>query len=175
MTAGLLVDSIPQAIGAVQSAISAASPEQQTAVLANHVLNSTVVYSTQLAGDDDGNVRSAVSASGQTLTFEDGDDGLVVRSGNVTARIIRSDVLTNNGVVHVIDAVLLNTENNAEAAANAASSASEARATQTAVPGVGSSGADTDSDEAADGALSIEIKAASIATVLAATAAFAML
>ena len=164
----------------MQSAISAASPEQQTAVLANHVLNSTVVYSTQLAGDDgdddDGNVRSAVTASGQTLTFEDGDDGLVVRSGNVTARIIRSDVLTNNGVVHVIDTVLLNTELNAEAAADAASSASEARATQTAVPGVGSSDADSnDTDDAADGAFSIEIRAASIATVLAATAVFVML
>lgn len=41
------------AFESAQQAISGATPEQVTAVLSNHVINGTVVYSFQLEGDDD--------------------------------------------------------------------------------------------------------------------------
>lgn len=125
---------------AVRSAlqqIQSASKEQQMAVLANHVINGTVVYSSQLpfGDDDDSATRNATSASGQVLSFEKQDGGMTVRSGNITARILQSDVLIGNGVVHSIDSVLLNTEVNQQAADEAASSAAEKASTSTDAPG----------------------------------------
>lgn len=159
--------------------ISSATPEQQMAVLANHVLNSTVVYSTQISGDD--GVRSSTSASGQELTFEDRDDSLYVRSGQFEARIIRSDVLTNNGVIHVIDNVLLNTETNDGAAASAAESNSAAGAAETGVPGTNDNensgtNSNSSSNDNTDAAFAnFEFKFTTFATVLIASAVFAML
>lgn len=63
--------------------------------------------------------------------FVANDTGAYVMSGNSTARIIQSDIVIANGVVHVIDGVLLNQEANTEAAASAASS-NVAAATSTA-------------------------------------------
>jgi len=62
--------------------------------------------------------------------FTTNDTGAYVMSGNVTARIIMSDVVIANGVVHVIDNVLVNAESNPAAASSAASSYAAA-ATQT--------------------------------------------
>ncbi|CAO1626085.1 unnamed protein product [Sympodiomycopsis kandeliae] len=121
------------AIQAAMQNISAANQDQQRAVIANHVVNGTVVYSTQLTGDD--GLKNAVTASGEMVTFEEDDDNLYVVSGQTRARIIRSDNLVSNGVVHLIDTVLLNTMSNPEAAASAASSASANAATATAVQG----------------------------------------
>ncbi|CAO1624307.1 unnamed protein product [Jaminaea pallidilutea] len=137
------------AIQSVQSQIMSANMTAQQNVLANHIINGTIVYSTQL-GDDDNQVNQATSGSGQMLMFSTDDDRYQVRSGDVTANIIRSDNLLNNGVLHVIDAVLLNTASNDQAAASAASSASGVAATQTSVAGVsGNSG--TQPDDSAGG------------------------
>jgi uncharacterized surface protein with fasciclin (FAS1) repeats len=72
------------AFQSAQQAIGGATPEQVVAVLSNHVINGTVVYSFQLEGDDDGGarVRNATTASGQQLTFEEDDDEIYVRSGD---------------------------------------------------------------------------------------------
>ncbi|TKY90247.1 hypothetical protein EX895_000245 [Sporisorium graminicola] len=122
-----------EAIQAVQSTVEAATDQQRQAVLLNHVLNGTVVYSTSLAS-----TPSAISAAGNELRFTANATGAFVTSGNVTARIVQSDYIAKNGVVHVIDRVLLNTTENTQAAASAYSSATAAAATQTAAPGVGS-------------------------------------
>lgn len=66
------------------------------------------------------------SAAGSPFTFSRNDTGVFVTSGNTTAQITASDVIINNGVVHLINAVLLNTESNAEAAEGAYTSATGA-------------------------------------------------
>lgn len=169
------------AIQAANAQIQAASPADQLNVLRNHVLNGTVAYSTNLPSDDDddddnnnnsGNVtRQATTASGQQLTFSNRDDGLFVTSGNVTARIIRSDVLLGNGVVHVIDNVLLNTQLNQQAANSAASSASSVAATNTAAPGTGGGGS-SDSGNPQNGAQSILISMTVLASAMVASGLF---
>lgn len=136
------------AIENVTEQFNAANDDQKRAVIANHVVNGTAVYSTQLSGDQA--VRNATSASGEALTFEEDDDVLYVRSGDTRARIIRSDNLASNGVVHIIDMVLLNTESNPDAAASAASSASSSQATNTGGFAEGSTG-DNDSDSNSGG------------------------
>lgn len=77
------------------------------------VFNGSVLYSPQLTAP------SYVSSSGQTLNILTNSTGNYVQSKNVTAMILRSDVPITNGVVHVIDQVLFDTEMN-QGAANAA-------------------------------------------------------
>ncbi|CCF49186.1 hypothetical protein NDA11_005855 [Ustilago hordei] len=120
-------------IEAAQSGMSDASAEQQTALLLNHVVNGSVIYSTSLAITPD-----AISASGNQLRVMTNSSGAFVNSGNITARIVESDYVAKNGVVHLIDKVLVNTTQNMQAAGSAYSSATSAAATETAAPGVGS-------------------------------------
>ncbi|GAA6016375.1 hypothetical protein JCM11491_002390, partial [Sporobolomyces phaffii] len=114
---------------AFESAASLIGTLNQTAiadVLLNHVINGTVVYSPLVA-----NGSNATSAGGATLSFSTNSTGVFVKSGNSTARIIRTDIPIENGVVHLISNVLANPESNPQAAASAASSASRAAATNT--------------------------------------------
>jgi uncharacterized surface protein with fasciclin (FAS1) repeats len=68
-----------------------------SALLGNHYINGTTVYSSQFA-----NGTTFTSASGETFTFNVTANGTItVGSGNSTSRITKSDVLTNNGVIHV--------------------------------------------------------------------------
>ncbi|KAJ1036000.1 hypothetical protein NDA13_000655 [Ustilago tritici] len=151
-----------QAIEAAQSAMSEASPEQQTAVLLNHVVNGSVIYSTSLAI-----TPSAISASGNQLRVMANSSGAFVNSGNITARIVQSDYVAKNGFVHLIDQVLVNTTQNMQAAGSAYSSATSAAATETAAPGV-DSGSGSGSGGAGDGANTLQISgaAAAVAGVL---------
>jgi hypothetical protein len=57
--------------------------------------------------------------------------GVFVTSGSSSAKIVQSNVLTSNGVVHLIDAVLLNTASNPAAASSAYHSATSVAAAQT--------------------------------------------
>ncbi|KAI0369994.1 FAS1 domain-containing protein [Pilatotrama ljubarskyi] len=88
------------------------------ALFQNHLINGSTVYSPELAG------QNLTSAAGEPLSFVLNGTGHFVTSGNVTAQIIQPDVLLPNGVIHVIDRVLLNTESDASAASSAVSSAS---------------------------------------------------
>ena len=72
--------------------------------------------------------------------FVANDTGAFVMSGNSTARIIQSDIVIANGVVHVIDGVLLNQGSNTEAAASAASSNVAAATSTPASTGTGAAG-----------------------------------
>lgn len=80
----------------VASAIQNATVEQLASVLQYHV-HPGLIYSTNITGN-----ASIAALSGGNLT-------ITVSNGTVfvnNARVVRSDVLVANGVVHVIDAVL---------------------------------------------------------------------
>ena len=70
------------------------------------------MYSPLLSGSN----SSATSAAGEPLSFALNATGHYVTSGNVTARIVQPDVLLPNGVIHVVDRVLVNTQSDAGAA-----------------------------------------------------------
>jgi uncharacterized surface protein with fasciclin (FAS1) repeats len=110
---------------AAANVTSSLTQENITAIVANHVINGTVLYSSQLEGAND------TSAGGSPFSFVSNDTGAWVTSGNSTAKIIQSDIIIANGVIHIIDGVLANTNSDPEAAASAAASASEAAATNT--------------------------------------------
>jgi len=93
-------------------------------VLLNHVIAGVVVYSPLIS-----NGLNATSAGGATMSFMTNDTGVFVMSGNATAQVIRADIPIENGVVHLIDRVLANTESNPAAASSAAASASSVAAT----------------------------------------------
>ena len=92
---------------------------QLWAILRNHIINATTVYSPSFV-----NV-TYVSAAGQYLHFKTNSSGKFVTSGDTTARITQPDVFTKNGVFHIIDRVLLNSQVNEDAADDAFESATE--------------------------------------------------
>lgn len=91
-------------------------------VLRNNIINGTTVYSPSFPGS------TYVSAAGENLQFTSNSSGQFVTSGNSTARIVQPDVLTKNGVIHIVDQVLVNANVNQGAANSAYSSASSAAA-----------------------------------------------
>ena len=104
-------------------------------VLFNHVINGSVVYSDAIAMNP--NV-TAISAAGEELSFSINGTDVYVMSGTAMARIVRTDIPITNGVVHLIENVLANTESDPTAAASAASSyAMAATASPSATAGVG--------------------------------------
>lgn len=104
------------AIQSVLQAVGMLNMTQLQTLLANHVINGSVAYSTDLASSN------YTSAAGEPFTFMSNTSGTYVMSSNATAKIIQSDIILSTGVVHVIDAVLVNTMGNPTAAASAASS-----------------------------------------------------
>jgi len=88
-------------------------------VLRNHIINGTTVYSPSFVD------TTYTSAAGENLHFTSNSSGKFVTSGNVTALIVQPDVLIKNGVIHIIDRVLLNTDVDENAANNAYSSATQ--------------------------------------------------
>jgi len=118
------------------------------AVLGNHIVNGTTLYSSNLLSSS-----NLTSASGETITTMANSTGLYVMSANSTAMVVQSDILIENGVVHLIDGVLLNAMSNPSAAMSAYSAATAAGATQTAMEtgAVGMTGAAAGSSPSASG------------------------
>jgi uncharacterized surface protein with fasciclin (FAS1) repeats len=84
------------AFQAISSTIGTLNATQIGTVLGNHIINGTAVYSDRLT------TSNYTSASGSPFTFMSNATGVYVMSGNATAaRIIQSDVITENGVIHV--------------------------------------------------------------------------
>lgn len=64
--------------------------------------------------------QTVYSAGGQPFTFISNQTGLFVSNGNGTeARVVRPDVLVRNGVIHIIDHILVNTNSEPSAASSA--------------------------------------------------------
>ncbi|WVR03513.1 hypothetical protein IAU60_000504 [Kwoniella sp. DSM 27419] len=99
---------VNRAFEQVHEAFSGLGADHQRAVLLNHVLNGTVVYSPQLLQQ-----TPYVTAGGMPMLYLCSDDGgSRLRVGRYEARIVRSDIPVSNGVVHLIDTVMLETVNN---------------------------------------------------------------
>ncbi|RXW23538.1 hypothetical protein EST38_g2304 [Candolleomyces aberdarensis] len=112
------------------------------ALLQNHYINGSTVYSPTLmqlgvnsSSDDNDSSSSEVttyySAAGEPFTFSYNSSGLFVSHGNTyipAARVTRPDILVDNGVIHLIDRVLFDTEGNSAAASSAYASATSAAA-----------------------------------------------
>ncbi|GJE96804.1 fasciclin domain-containing protein [Phanerochaete sordida] len=90
-------------------------------VLFNHVINATSLYTPLLAGS-----QNFTTAGGEALSFKLNATGQYVTLGNITAMIVQPDVLLPNGVVHIIDRVLLDTDSDPSSASSALSSATSA-------------------------------------------------
>ncbi|KAF5309780.1 hypothetical protein D9611_013601 [Ephemerocybe angulata] len=103
----------------------------------NHYVNGSTIYSPTLTSlavnaSSGSSNQTIFSAGGEPFTFTFNDTGLFVNNGNgSSARVIRPDVLIENGVIHLIDNVLFNTDSEPSAASSAFASASAA-ATETA-------------------------------------------
>jgi hypothetical protein len=95
----------------------------------NHVINGTVVFTGHPQTD-------YTSAAGETITVGKGGafGNVVYYKGGLVANIVHPDIITQNGVVHLIDAVLPVTKRN-DAAANSAYSVATRTATATIPPG----------------------------------------
>ncbi|PWR01796.1 Nex18 symbiotically induced protein [Meridianimarinicoccus roseus] len=86
--------------GTVESLLLPENRETLTAILTLHVVPDAVM-SSALAGE----TVSVLTVNGERLTV-DGRDGVMVNGANV----VTADIEATNGVIHVIDAVLLPTE-----------------------------------------------------------------
>lgn len=83
--------------GTVEDLVKPENKDKLTAILLLHVLPGQV-----MAADVTGKVMDAVTAGGATVHV-DGADGVTVNG----AKVVTADIACTNGVIHVIDAVLL--------------------------------------------------------------------
>ena len=83
--------------GTVDELVKPENKEKLTAILLLHVLPGAI-KSTDIAGTQ----VEAVTAGGETVHV-DGTDGVTVDG----AKVVTADIICSNGVIHVIDAVIL--------------------------------------------------------------------
>jgi uncharacterized surface protein with fasciclin (FAS1) repeats len=83
--------------GTVDTLVKPENKDKLTAILLLHVLPGKV-----MAADVAGQVLDPVTAGGATIHV-DGTDGVTVDG----AKVVTADIACSNGVIHVIDAVLL--------------------------------------------------------------------
>ena len=107
------------AISAVQSSLSSLESNVTAlqTVLLNHVINGTSVYSGDLIALGSG--KNETTAAGEGIGAHFNTSGSFVTGGNVTAQITDPDLILWNGVMHIIDAVLVDTQSNPSAASSA--------------------------------------------------------
>ena len=84
--------------GTVEGLLEPANKDQLVAVLTYHVVPGVV-----MAEDAAGNTVELETVQGEMLTVDGTGDGVTVNGANV----ISADVMADNGVIHVIDAVIL--------------------------------------------------------------------
>jgi uncharacterized surface protein with fasciclin (FAS1) repeats len=84
--------------GTVEGLLEPANKDQLVAVLTYHVVPGLV-----MAEDAAGNTVELETVQGEMLTVDGTGDGVTVNGANV----VSADVAADNGVIHVIDAVIL--------------------------------------------------------------------
>ena len=79
------------------------------------VINGTSVYSSEMATG-----KTLTSAAGQGFAFVVNSTGFFVSvGGSNQVQIVEPNVLTSNGVIHIVDGVMIDTNANAAAASSA--------------------------------------------------------
>ena len=95
--------------GTVDTLLEPANADQLTSILTYHVVpaEATAAAAMQMI-EDDGGMHEVTTVQGDTLTLAMDGDNLTVtdEQGNV-ATVTQADVMQSNGVVHVIDTVLM--------------------------------------------------------------------
>jgi len=84
--------------GTVENLLKPENKEQLVAILTYHVVPGKVTYS-----DVQGKVVNAETVQGQTAKVDGTYKGPMIENAN----IVKADVLASNGVIHVIDTVIL--------------------------------------------------------------------
>ncbi|KAL9709434.1 hypothetical protein Ac2012v2_007169 [Leucoagaricus gongylophorus] len=123
---------------AIQNASSTFSGLQNNgtavmALLGNHAINGTTIYSPDIRNATAyGSSTNFITAAGEEITVaSNGTGGLVIQNQNGSnAQIVRPDILLANGVFHIIDNVLVETDSDPSQASSAVLSASSAAAAQ---------------------------------------------
>ncbi|KAL1698738.1 hypothetical protein EV121DRAFT_284579 [Schizophyllum commune] len=111
----------------------------------NHVINGTTLYSSELFPPPTPEgiviqgklVQNYTTGAGETLSFTANETGRYIWSGDppsANARILHTDVLTDNGVVHVISNVLFNFDDDWGKAKDAYTAATASAAAATSAP-----------------------------------------
>jgi len=121
-------------------------------ILANHFINGTTVYSPSFISSS-----GYTSAAGEGLSFTTNSSGTYVTSGSSVAKVVKSDVLVKNGVVHIIDGVLANTAANAAAASSAYVSATSVAAKSTTETGPVGGPTNSGSSSSKGGAIGLRV------------------
>jgi transforming growth factor-beta-induced protein len=83
--------------GTLETLLKPENKAQLRRILTYHVVAGKVMAA------DVVKLRSAKTVSGDTVSIAVGDDGVMVDN----ARVVKTDIATKNGVIHVIDTVLL--------------------------------------------------------------------
>ncbi len=83
--------------GTVESLLEPANKDKLAAILTYHVIPGKV-----MSGDIAGKTMDATTVNGQTIAIN-ATDGVMINNATVTS----ADIDTSNGVIHVIDTVLL--------------------------------------------------------------------
>ena len=87
--------------GTVEDLLKPENKDKLTAILTYHVVPGKV-----MAGDIAGKTTTAASVQGQELAI-DATDGVMINE----AKVVSADIAASNGVIHVIDKVLLPAQN----------------------------------------------------------------
>lgn len=96
--------------GTVETLLKPENKDQLTGILTYHVVAGNITYKAAAQAIEDGNGKAElITVNGGTLTaMWNGPNNIVVQDENGnTANISTYDVMQSNGVIHVIDAVLL--------------------------------------------------------------------
>ena len=92
--------------GTVESLLKPENRDQLTAILTYHVVSG------QLKAEEVVMRNSAKTLNGEKITIQTSDQGVRING----AKVLATDILASNGVIHVIDSVLLPPEENASRA-----------------------------------------------------------
>jgi uncharacterized surface protein with fasciclin (FAS1) repeats len=87
--------------GTVENLLKPENKDQLAAILLYHVLPRKLASNQMLAGPF--HVRTLKSSGDRTLAIVKGAGGVTVDSANV----VKADIMTDNGIIHVIDTVML--------------------------------------------------------------------